>query len=89
MRLRFTIRDLLWLTVVAVLAVVVWISRGEVRKAHDERDQIKAEAEGWAHEFFAPMEMLRRQQGEKPGTTPLPPWIVRERGEETAAKDKK
>jgi len=37
--LRFTIRDLLWLTVVVSLAVALWLEHRSAITARDERDK--------------------------------------------------
>jgi len=39
MRLRFTIRDLLWLTLVVALAVGWWVDRAEIRKEREKLDK--------------------------------------------------
>ncbi len=38
MRLRFTIRDLLWLTVVVAMAVAWWVDRDGLRKQSIEHE---------------------------------------------------
>jgi hypothetical protein len=48
--LRFTIRDVLWLTVVAALGVCLWVERGRSQKAMKaaataEQDAVHADSE--------------------------------------------
>jgi hypothetical protein len=44
MRLRFTIRDLLWLAVVVALAVGWWVDRSSYKDAVRDRDQARRRA---------------------------------------------
>jgi hypothetical protein len=59
---RFTIRDVLWLTVVVAMGVTWWLDR---RKAFAERAHISRNAEELANEL---------EHGRN-GMRPLPEWI--------------
>lgn len=45
--MRFSLRDMLWLTTVATLLLVIWVQHGAVRDAHNQamaidRERVKA-----------------------------------------------
>jgi hypothetical protein len=45
--LRFTIRDVLWLTVVVALAVALWVKQQQIEKVGDQVEQAKRESATW------------------------------------------
>ena len=45
MRLRFTIRDLLWLTLVVALALGWWLDRAQIRKERQNLEKVRAVVE--------------------------------------------
>jgi len=63
---RFTIRDVLWLTVVVAMGAAWWLDR---RKAFAERAHISRNAEELANEL---------EHG-RYGMRPLPEWITERR----------
>ncbi|HEY2881077.1 MAG TPA: hypothetical protein VGJ15_01560 [Pirellulales bacterium] len=85
MRLHFSIRDLLWLTVVAALAVGWWLDYRQVAR---ERDGLKAqnnmlenkllfaeERKDSYHGAFTELLRFTRNYAKKPGNAELDRWI--------------
>jgi len=91
MNLRFTIRDLLWLTLVVALAVGWWINRRQLLASHEryrrnlghvlnapvvDADFLTIPAEGWTDERLEQShQWVLKREEEAPVT---PPWAVPE-----------
>jgi len=50
---RFSIRDVLWLTVVVALAIAIWVNdnrhRKQVATMQEQADQLRKESKDWEH----------------------------------------
>jgi hypothetical protein len=66
MRLRFTIRDLLWLTVVVALAVGWWLDRARIE---EKRQALKSERLKYTR---AIKELVERMNPTPPPPKPVP-----------------
>jgi hypothetical protein len=61
MRLHFTIRDLLWLTLVVAMGVAWWLDRAQIRKERETLARVRAVVEFDKQSF---MDGMRKMQGD-------------------------